>query len=212
MKRKNKNKIIKNLKKKFKRKKSLWDFLFKFKIKRKKKKEKRKLEIVLILILVLLASILFLRQVFVSLDNLIKNEASREYQEIRREVQGLENSIKELENYLLEFNALESEEKKQLAEKVRQINYQNLHLLKLINAYENDLSLQVFSFRFKELEKIIEETRNVHLISGRLANKFDSLLLFSQIENQQQEVIKKDLELFYQKTEKVLTFPVCFSF
>jgi hypothetical protein len=182
--------------------------LFKFKAKRKKKEEGRRLEIVLILVLVFLILILFLKQVFVSFDNSIKSEASQEYQKIRMEVQGLENSIKELDNYLMEFNSISNEERKELAEKIRQINYQNLHLLKLINAYENDLSLQVFSFRFKELEKALEETRNVHLISGRLINKFDSLLLFNQIENQQQEVIEKDLELFYQKTEKVLNFSI----
>jgi hypothetical protein len=206
MKRKKKDKIVKNLKSKFERKNNFWSFLFKFKAKRKKKEEGRRLEIFLILVLVFLISILFLKQIFVSFDNLIKNEASREYQEIRIEVKSLENSIKELDNYLMDFNSIDKEERKKLAEKIRQINYQNLHLLKLINAYENDFSLQIFSFRFRELEKIIEETRNVYLISGRLINKFDSLLLFNQIENQQQEVIEKDLELFYQKTEKVLIF------
>ncbi len=195
---KNKNKFSKKLKKSKLGKR----FLNIFSKNKRKRKQKARTKLFLAIIFVVLSLFLIVRQ----LNNLLLEEAQNDYQNIQKEVGLLTDSVSVLENQLFE-SALEEENKEILAEKIRELNYRNLHLLKLINAYDNDWSLQFFQKgRLVELDVFFEETRNVYLASIRVTNKFDAFLLLEELNEEQINLIKKDLELFYQKTKLILTF------
>lgn len=193
---KNKSKFSKKLKKS----KLVKGFLSIFS--KKKRKQKQKAKLFLAIILLILSLFLIVQQ----LNNLLQREVQNDLQTVQKEVGLLKDSVSALENQLFKSN-LEEKNQEDLAEKIREINYQNLHLLKLINAYEEDLSLQFFrKGRLAELVIFFEETRNVYLASIRVADKFDTVLLFNELDEEQMELIKKDLELFYKKTELILSF------
>jgi hypothetical protein len=95
------------------------------------------------------------------------------------------------------------EDKKQLAEKIRHLNYLNAHLQKTINQYYQDWSLKIFNFNKKELDEIFNQVQNIQIISSRITNKIDSSLLFEEISKDQKELIEKDFELFYEKIDLI---------
>ncbi len=98
-------------------------------------------------------------------------------------------------------------ENRQLLEtKIRRLNYLNSHLSKTIEAYNNDFSLQLYRSSLERLENVFREVRNVQLISSRIANKIDTLLLFDEINENQKELLEKDFDLFYEKINLINSF------
>jgi hypothetical protein len=158
-----------------------------------------------------LMSFLFgLMMILVSLIvfGLLEVEKINTKQKIQSEVDNLNRVVlTEVESDFLDIlNRTEwqdLEDKKQLAEKIRHLNYLNAHLQKTINQYYQDWSLKVFNFNKKELDEVFNQVQNIQIISSRITNKIDSVLLFDEVSEDQKELIEKDFELFYEKVDLI---------
>jgi predicted PurR-regulated permease PerM len=151
------------------------------------------------LILALVALIIF---------GLVEVEKINTKQKIQSEVDNLSRVVlTEVESDFLDIlnrtDWQNLEDKKQLAEKIRHLNYLNAHLQKTINQYYQDWSLKIFNFNKKELDEIFNQVQNIQIISSRITNKIDSSLLFEEISEDQKELIEKDFELFYEKIDLI---------
>lgn len=179
------------------KKKSFLRFL-KFK-KRKNKTNKFLVSFLFGLMVVLIVLIVF---------GLVEVEKINTKQKIQNEVDNLNRVIlTEIEADFLDIlnrtDWQDLEDKKQLAEKIRHLNYLNAHLQKTINQYYQDWSLKIFNFNKEELDDLFNQVQNIQIISTRITNKIDSILLFNEISEDQKELIEKDLELFYEKVDLV---------
>ena len=177
---------------------------------KKKKKTDEKLSTGLILTALIVVVIFLLQQLAIFSSNLIQLEALEDRQEVQLELSELEKHIIEMDNdfedNLKTVKWNKAENRKQLAEKVRHLNYLNSHLLKTIEAYNQDFSLQFCRNNLVGLEQVFQEARNVQLISSRIANKIDTLLLFDIVNENQKDLLEKDLDLFYEKIELIRLF------
>jgi len=146
-------------------------------------------------------------QVFSFAGNLIQIEAFESYQKVSAEVSGLERHVIYIEGEIdgsLKSSKWDSvENRKKIAKQVRHLNVLNSHLTKTIEAHDNDFSLKVYKGSLVDLEKIFRETRNIQIISERIANKVDTLLLFETVSEDQKTLLEKDLDLFYEKVDLV---------
>ncbi len=212
---KKKNRIIKffHKRKRAKKKKKNLLLFFKFKKKKKNKSRKKKDQKLTSLTLFLFSAIIFglIFQIIILSVNLIQLEAFESSQKIKLESENIKRfMLLEIEN---DFKAnlnksqwADIESKKELAEKIRYLDYLNSHLSKMIEAYQQDFSLQIFRKKLGEMEKMFQEVQNLQLISSRIANKVDTLLLFDKIDENQKELLEKDFDLFYEKTRLVKSF------
>ena len=187
-----------------KKRKSFWKF---FSFKKRKKKQSEKLICNLVYFMLLILVIVFVVQLIFLFKTSIYLESFQSKQKIQFELSNLEQFVLETENDLKSYfkDAKWSiiENKKAMAEKIRHLNYLNVHLQKTIDQYNQDWSLKVFSENKKEIDQIFNQVQSSQLISSRIANKIDTLLLFEEINQKQIELVEKDLELFYEKNKSV---------
>jgi len=195
--------------KKFKRKRKIAKFFTWFQ-KRKKKKVEEKRLIKLIIVFFILIILALLQQIIRFSNDLIQLESREEQQKIQVELKVLKKQVAVIETdfknsqELLQWGKIEN--RQLLAEKIRHLNYLNSHLSKTIEAYNQDDSLQLFRKKLGNLEKVFQESQNVELISERIANKIDILLLFDQVDKNQKELLEKDFSLFYEKIDLINSF------
>ena len=212
LKMKKKNKLIKFFQKtkRAKKRKKFWKNLLSFKKRRKKPKKINEHLFVGLVLTGLLLVFLFVQQVIVFSQDLIQSEAANNYQKVQFELEIIENQIVEIgvdfENNLKLEKWSVLENRQLLETKIRRLNYLNSHLSKTIEAYNNDFSLQLYRSSLERLENVFREVRNVQLISSRIANKIDTLLLFDEINENQKELLEKDFDLFYEKINLINSF------
>jgi len=187
-----------------KKRKSFWKF---FSFKKRKKKQNKKIICNLAYFAIFAVGIVFIFQLALLFKTSIYLESFQSKQKIQFELSNLEQFVLETENdfksYFKDAKWSIIENKKAMAEKIRHLNYLNVHLQKTIDQYNQDWSLKVFSENKKEIDQIFNQVQSSQLISSRIANKIDTLLLFEEINQKQIELVEKDLELFYEKNKSV---------
>jgi len=176
-----------------------------------KKTEGSALSSILVLSALGLTVFAIIFQLIFIVNSLVSIEAFENSQKFRLEIENIKINIAEMDAVInnsldeLRWNDLES--KKYLAKNIRDLDFLNVHLLKTIEAYDKDFSLQLFKNRLVVLERIAQESRNIYLISDRLANKIDTLLLFKELDDVQRSLLEKDLNLFYEKVDLIKNNP-----
>gem|GEM_PF-2085679 len=171
--------------------------------KRKKKspvkKSKNKHNGFLVILLFVLSLLVFSYQSFSLAEILIEKEMTEDQNEIAKELQNIQKKNKEIKSSLKKNFSFE--EKKEMANKIRDLNFMNSHLTKSIEKYRQDISIQLLGKSNFNLDLIFKEALNIQLISSRIASKMDTLLLFDQISDEQMKLLEKDFDLLDEKIE-----------
>ena len=167
------------------------------------KKTKNTYSIFLVIFLFIFSLLVFAYQSFYLVQTALISEVNKTEEETKKEIRDLKAEVDEIRIDFQEYYSQgtnQTEDQKEIAKKVRYLNYLNSHLSKTIEQYNLDFSIQFFKNYSRDLENLYREVVNIQLISNRIANKIDTLLLFDEISENQIELLEKDFDLFYEKT------------